>query len=78
MLDQRPHMTEDKRQQQGPDVAAVDISIRHQDDFPIASLRHIFEFSHRWTTNSLKQIRDFRVIENLDELSLLDVQDLSA
>ena len=41
MLDQRPHEPEEERQQQRPDMGAVDIRIGHDDDFVIAKLRDI-------------------------------------
>ena len=37
-LDQRPHEAEQQRQQQGADVLAVDVGVRHQDDLVIAQL----------------------------------------
>ncbi len=78
MFDQRSHVPEDKGQQQRPDVTAVDVSIRHQDDFSVSAFCHVFELGHRWNSDRLEQVGDFGVIEDLDELSLFDVQDLPA
>ena len=38
-LDQRPHEAEQQRQQQRPDVLAVDVGVGHQHDLVIAQLR---------------------------------------
>ena len=37
-LDQRAHVTEEKRQKQGPDVASVDIGVGHDDDLVVSRL----------------------------------------
>ena len=40
-LDQGAHETEQQRQQEGPDMQAVNISISHQDDLVISGLGQV-------------------------------------
>ena len=56
LLDQRPHEAEEEGQQQRPDMGAVHIGIRHDDDFMIAQLGVV-----KFVTDTRSQRRDHRL-----------------
>ena len=76
-LDQRPHEAEQEGQQQGVDVLAVDVGVRHQDDLVIAELLDV-EVLVDPGAEGRDQRLDLLVLQDLVDPRLLDVQDLAA
>ena len=78
VLDQFAEVTEDERQQQRADVAAVDVGIGHQDQLAVAPLLDVFELSTGRDSDRFEDVADLDVVENLGEDRFLDVQDFAA
>ena len=58
-LNQRAHMPEEECQQQGPDMAAINIGIGHDDDLVIARLFDVHFIIANTTTDGGDQRADF-------------------
>lgn len=76
-LDQRPHEAEQEGQQQGVDVLAVDVGVRHQDDLVIAELLDV-EVLVDPGAEGRDQRLDLLVLQDLVDPRLLDVEDLAS
>ena len=76
-LDQRLHEAEKQRQQQGPDVHAVDIGVGHQHDLVIARLLDVEVLADPGAEGRDQRL-DLGVGEDLVDPGLLDVEDLAA
>lgn len=77
-LDQFRHLAEEEGQQQGTNVGAVDISIRHDDDLVVAQLVCVeFVLADRRAERG-DQRADFLAGQHLVETGALNVQDLTA
>ena len=76
-LDQWSHLPEEERQEQGTDVAAVDIGIRKDDDLVIASLVRV-ELVADAAADRSDECRHLGVLQHLVQPSTFDVQDLAA
>src|SRR5437763_271696 len=76
-FDQGAHVPEEERQQQRPDVRAVDVGVGQHHDLPVAALRHV-ELVAYAGADRVDQGTDLLVLECLVDPRLLDVQDLAA
>ncbi len=76
-FDQLLHMAEEKSEQQRANVAAVDISIRHQDDLSVAHLGRIEVVLGDARTQRGDHGADFFVRQHFVVAGLLDVENLS-
>ena len=77
VFDERSQVSEDECQQQRSNVAAVYVGIGHDDDFAVTTLLDIFHNGAGWNADRFENVRDFRIVENLDQLGFLNVQDFS-
>ena len=77
-LDDRVHVAEEERQQQRPDVGAVDVGVRHQDDLVIAQLREVELLGADAGAHRRDEQPDFIVGQDLVVARLLRVDDLAA
>src|ERR1019366_4153363 len=71
------HVVEEERQQQGADVAAIDIGIRHDDDLVVAQLGHVEIVLADTGAKRRDQAADFLVAQHLVVARLLHVEDFS-
>src|SRR5439155_11668533 len=76
LLDQLPHLAEEERQQQGADMAAVDIGIGHDDDAVIARLFRFEILAADAGAKRLDQGPDLGRGQHLVEAGALDIEDL--
>src|SRR5690606_10514301 len=77
-LDELGHLPVEEGQQQGPDVAAVHVGVRHQDDAVIAGLVRLVVLLADARAQRGDERDDLRAGEHLLEAGLLHVQDLAA
>ena len=77
VLDQVLHLAEEEREQQGADVAAVDVGVAQQDDLVVADLGDV-ELLADAGADGRDQRLDLVVLEHLVEAGPLDVEDLAA
>src|SRR5262249_8659330 len=77
-LDDRVHVTEEERQQQGADVRAVHVGVRHQDDLVVTQLREVELLRADARAHRRDEQTDFIVGDNLVVPRLLRVDDLAA
>src|SRR5207237_6473625 len=75
-LDQWPHLTEEEREQQRADVAAVDVGVGKDDHLVIAGLEHI-ELEAETATDGGDQRLDLGIAQHLVYPCSLDVEDLA-
>jgi len=75
--DQVGHLAEEERQDQGPDVAAVDVGVAHDDDLVVRQLAHV-ELVQDPGAEHLDHGRDFVVAEHAVVRRLPHVEDLAA
>ena len=80
MLDHLGHVPVEERQQQRPDVGAVDVGVGHDDDPVVAQLRDVEAVADALDPGAEgdDQRPDVLAREDLVEARLLDVQDLAA
>ena len=76
-LDERPHVAEQQGEQQGRDVLAVDVGIRHQHDLVVPRLLAVEVLADPGAERRDHRL-DLLVAERAIEPRLLDVQDLAA
>ena len=76
-LDQLLHVTEEKREQQGADVRAVDVGVGHQDDLAVAQFRYVEVVLADAGAERRDHGADFLVAQHLVVARFLDVEDLS-
>src|SRR5580704_5814622 len=76
-LDENGHLTIEKRQQQRPDVASVNIRVTHQKDAVVAQSIHIKIVASDAATQCSNQRADFRGRQHFVEASLFDVKNFS-
>ena len=79
-LEERAEVAVDEREQQRPDVGAVDVGVRHQDDLVVAELLvvELVGLGGEPDAERGDDVLDLLVVEDLVEPGLLDVQDLAA
>src|ERR1019366_6556017 len=77
VVDELGHLAKEERQQQGANVAAVNVGVGHQDDLVVANLGDV-EIRFDAGPNGGDEGLDFGVLENFVGARLLDVQYLSA
>ena len=77
LVDERGHVAEEERQQQRPDVRAVDVGVGHDDDLVVADLPGV-EVRRDPRSERRDEGPDLGRGEHLVEPRLLDVQDLAA
>ena len=70
------HVTEEKRQQEGANVRAIDVRVAHEDDFAVADFRRVKIVADAGADRR-KNIADFFVLQNFMKTGLLDVQNFS-
>ena len=75
-LHQRLHLAEEERQQEGPDVAAVDVGVGQHDDLVVADLGDV-EVLGQAGADGGDQRLDLGVLQHLVDAGPLDVQDLA-
>ncbi|MPL85446.1 hypothetical protein SDC9_31414 [bioreactor metagenome] len=78
VLDQLGHLPEEEGQQQGADMGAVDVGIRHDDDLVIAQLADVELVTADPGAKCGDQRADLLRAEHPVETRALDVQDLAA
>src|SRR6266571_528606 len=76
-IEERPHVSEEQREQQRRDVLAVDVRIGHRDDLVVPDLCEIELFADARPDRG-DQRPNLLVLQHLIESRLLDVQDLPA
>ena len=76
-LDQFLHVAEEKREQQGADVAAVDVGVGHQDNFVVAKLGGVEIVLADARAQRGDDAADFFVAEHLVVARLFDVEDFA-
>ena len=77
-LDQRRHLAEEERQQQGADVRAVDVGVGHQNDLVIAQLGEVEIVAADAGAQCRDQGADLLGAQHLVEARALDIEDLAA
>ena len=77
-LDHRDHVAEEERQEQRPDVGAVHVGVRHQDDLVVPELRHVELVRADAGAHRRDQEPDLLVGQHLVVARLLGVDDLAA
>ena len=74
---ERAHVAEEQGEQEGADVGAVDVGVRHDDDLAVARLVEV-EGLARAGSDHLDDARALGVVEHVRHRRLLDVEDLAA
>src|SRR6266545_2342308 len=77
-LDDRHHVPEKERQEQGPDVRAVHVGVRHQDHLVVAQLRDVEFLGSDARAQRGDQQSNFLMRQDLVVARLLRVDDLAA
>ena len=76
-LDGRPHVTEEKGQEQGADMRSVYIGISHDDDAMIADLLNIKIVAANTSPEGRDEHLDLLAAEHLFQACFLDIENLS-
>ena len=76
VLDQRPHIPVEEREQQGPDVGTVHIRIGHDDDLVVPGLGDV-EFVTDAASEGRDHGPDFLAVQHLVQTGFFHVQDLA-
>ena len=76
-IDELRHLPVEERQQQRPDVRAVDVGVRHDDDAVVAELVGVEVLGADTAAKGRDHRLDLVAAEHLVEARLFDVQDLS-
>jgi len=76
-LHEGTHVLEEEREQEGADVGAVHVRVRHQDDLAVAGLREV-EGAARAGSDHLDDGGALGVLQHVRGRGLLDVEDLAA
>src|SRR6266404_593091 len=77
-IDQLRHLPVEERQQQGADVGAVDVGVRHDDDLVVAQLLDVELLVADAGAERGDQRADLLAAQHLVEAGALDVEDLAA
>ena len=73
----RAHVAEEQREEQGPDVGAVDVGVGHEDHLAVPGGAHV-ERAARAGPDHLDERGALGVGEHVPHGGLLDVEDLAA
>src|SRR5436309_335852 len=76
-VEERPHVSEEQREEERRDVLPVDVRVGHRDDFVISDLLEIELFADA-SPDRGDERPDLLVLEHLIESGLFDVQDFPA
>src|SRR6185295_5733001 len=76
-IDELPGLAVEKREQQRPDVGAVHVGVRHDDDAVIAQFRRVELVAADAAAERRDERANLLVAEHLVEARLLDVEDLA-
>ena len=76
-LDDRHHVPEEERQEQGPDVGAIDVGVGHQDDLVVPQLGEVELLRPDAGAQRRDEQPNFIVGQNLVVAGLLRVDDLA-
>jgi hypothetical protein len=76
-LDEHRHLAVEERQQQRPDVRAVDVRVGHDDDAVVPELLDVEVFDADAAAERRDERADLVGAQHLVEAGLLDVEDLA-
>src|ERR1043166_8510053 len=76
-VDQLPHVAEEEREEQRPDVAPVHIRVGHDDDLAVPELRQVEVVVADARSDRADDDPDLLVLEHLVDARLLDVENLA-